>query len=246
MLKTDLEKIGLSSMEARIYDNLIMNGDMSASELAKRIKVGRTNIYDYARNLADKGLISEYEKRNKIYYHAENPKLLKYFADIKAGENERIRDFTLKSIPKLSEIFEKNAVLPRVENIYGDSAFDDIKKKIYLEGSHHEIYYFVRNINDYSPPEPKYFHSVFEKNLFTYLFAGKGSDIGEFLKRDKKENRMTMLVDFEIDVDIIVCENLVIIGDFRKNNFAATVIKSFPLARTLTGVFERMVENYPK
>jgi HTH-type transcriptional regulator, sugar sensing transcriptional regulator len=94
MLDKDLVKFGLNKGESKVYASLLKSGDASASEIAKKTGLGRTNIYDYANSLIRIGLVSEYEKNNKIFYRAENPDQIKGNCQSKSKRNKRVSNQT--------------------------------------------------------------------------------------------------------------------------------------------------------
>ena len=70
-----LENIGLNNLEAKIYLNLLSQGEMSAYQLAKKIEIARPSIYNALEHMVDKGIV-EYVPEKTPLYIAKNPKLL--------------------------------------------------------------------------------------------------------------------------------------------------------------------------
>ena len=96
MYREMLQKIGLTNVEARIYSDLLDAGSSTASEISKRIKVHRRNVYDAMERLMEKGIVGCMMRNNKKCYLAVNPtKLTEIVAEEKAA--------LLSVIPQLKE-----------------------------------------------------------------------------------------------------------------------------------------------
>ena len=72
----NLQKAGLPRNEAKVYLELLKQGELSANELAKKLGLDRTLTYGLINNLLEKGLISYIKKQNKKFFQAEPPEHL--------------------------------------------------------------------------------------------------------------------------------------------------------------------------
>jgi sugar-specific transcriptional regulator TrmB len=68
-----LRDLGLSHYEADAYLGLLKSGNLTASSIAKEIKIKRTTVYAILKSLASRGLIHVYLKKNKSIYSAVKP-----------------------------------------------------------------------------------------------------------------------------------------------------------------------------
>jgi HTH-type transcriptional regulator, sugar sensing transcriptional regulator len=68
-----LEEIGLSKNEASIYLALLDLGSATATKIAERSKLHRTNVYDSLERLVKKGLVSYISKGETKYFTAAEP-----------------------------------------------------------------------------------------------------------------------------------------------------------------------------
>lgn len=233
MHQKQLVQFGLTGIEADLYLYLLENGDSPVNEIASETTIGRTNIYEYAKSLKEKGLVTDYERSKKIFYHAESPSVLnkkveKIHDDAEALEN------TYKSIfPKLEDYYIKNSHFTPVKRYIGDEGFRKVMNMIYLEGADNDLCIILSNLDLYEPPEPRYRSSIQNRRLISHIFANKKQITEDFLKRDERELRKTHILEFEIKEDIIIFENLCFIGDFNKNNFKMTCIENPSLAMLL-------------
>jgi len=71
-----LVKSGLTGNEAKIYLELLKQGEMSANEIAKKIGMDRTLAYTVLNHLIEKGMISYVIKNSKKFFDAVNPENL--------------------------------------------------------------------------------------------------------------------------------------------------------------------------
>lgn len=73
-MKHTLTELGLTKNEAIVYVELLKLGLGTANEIAKEIKIHRTNVYDALNKLVRKGFVS-YMVKNKVkYFQASDPK----------------------------------------------------------------------------------------------------------------------------------------------------------------------------
>ena len=73
MKREQLQKAGLSPNEAKCYLTLLKIGSASANEVSRKSGVHRVSVYDALRGLAEKGLVSQITKANKLLFEAGNP-----------------------------------------------------------------------------------------------------------------------------------------------------------------------------
>lgn len=122
-IQKSLERLGLSSNEARIYLALLKIGSSKAGRISKETQINRTTTYDALKGLLEKGLVNYVVKANRKWFEAENPKMLIDF--IKEKERD-VEDF----LPDLEKIFKSPKERHNVTLYYGyggmRSAFQDI------------------------------------------------------------------------------------------------------------------------
>ena len=76
-MQENLEGLGLTKNEAKIYFALIKLQNASVSEIYRACNVPRTNIYDVLESLKSKGLVATITKSNKMFFEPANPEQLK-------------------------------------------------------------------------------------------------------------------------------------------------------------------------
>lgn len=68
-----LKECGLSNNEAKIYLALLESGTATATDIAKKTRLHRTNVYDSLKRMIEKGMAAHFQKDNTTCYEATNP-----------------------------------------------------------------------------------------------------------------------------------------------------------------------------
>src|SRR3989344_2186615 len=93
----ELENIGLTKGEAKVYLALIELGSTTVGPLVKKANVAYSNIYEILNRLVDKGLVSYIVKSKTKYFQAASPKSFSDYFNKKEQElkfqNEEILFF---------------------------------------------------------------------------------------------------------------------------------------------------------
>jgi len=76
MFSDVLTQLNFSKNEARIYEALLSEGEMSVSKIAVRSGVNRRNVYDSLNRLIEKGVVFEILQSDENRYQAVDPKKL--------------------------------------------------------------------------------------------------------------------------------------------------------------------------
>lgn len=70
-----LSTLGFTELEQKIYLCLLSNGSMSAYQLAKKIEISRSSIYNCLEHMLSKGMVEQIPNETAIYC-AQKPKVL--------------------------------------------------------------------------------------------------------------------------------------------------------------------------
>ena len=73
MLVSDLEQLGLSEEEAKVYLAVLELGGSYVSAIAKKAGIHRVSCYHTLDNLKKKGVISSFTKDNIKYFSVDSP-----------------------------------------------------------------------------------------------------------------------------------------------------------------------------
>lgn len=126
MKQEQLEKAGLSPNEAKCYLSLLKIGSASANEVSRKSGVHRVSVYDALRGLAEKGLVSQITKANKLLFEAGNPE--KIIAIINAKEEQLAE--AKKIVPELLIDFQMAKEKQEIHSFKGLAGIKTILKEM--------------------------------------------------------------------------------------------------------------------
>lgn len=130
-----LEEIGLTKGEIKVYLALAKSGSLSKTKLSVKSNVSSSKVYEISEKLLQKGLIGKIKKNGKIVYQINNPEVLLNFIEEREKRIKEEKEIVKKIIPLIKglenketdsrfEIFEGNEGLKRCVN----ELLDDVKK----------------------------------------------------------------------------------------------------------------------
>lgn len=131
MLK-ELQDIGLSEKEARVYLALLELGQNTAEKLAKHAKVNRSTTYVQLESLMKMGLVSTHEEGKKTVFAPESPQLLQRFITMQKDRIEaRERDLA-NLLPALMQQYESAGERPVVRFFPGKDGILSVREEVLL------------------------------------------------------------------------------------------------------------------
>ncbi len=106
MLEAELENLGLTKIEARVYLELLKLGSTKTGPLIKKTELHRATVYDILKRLLEKGLISYVVKEKTKYFQVAN--IENFFDSIetqkqKLKEKERLSKEIVKKLQLIKE-----------------------------------------------------------------------------------------------------------------------------------------------
>lgn len=116
---TDLNKIGLTDGEIKIYLALLDLGESTRTKLAKKSGVSPSKIYDVANRLLEKGMISLVKKNGVIHFSATNPEKIKDYLDKRNDEILKEKEVVNSIMPLLLSKYSKAKEETDIEVFYG-------------------------------------------------------------------------------------------------------------------------------
>ncbi|MDD3486891.1 MAG: helix-turn-helix domain-containing protein [Candidatus Moranbacteria bacterium] len=247
MLSNDLEKLGLSDKEAKVYLAVLELGEGNIAQIAKKSGVKRTTVYDIALSLKSKNLLLETMKGKKNIYSAEDPRKLDDVYDE--------RKATLKKIlPELLSVMNAIEKKPRIRYFEGAEGIKEVYKDT-LKYPDQEIQAWVTSEAmtkfDVEWLEKYYVPKRLEKKIWARVIAPKTEEVVDYQERDEKSLRQTRLVDpkefpMEVEINLYGGRN---IGVMAFGEQMGLVIESRKIYKTLKSIFElgwKSLEKYAK
>ncbi|HLC46324.1 MAG TPA: helix-turn-helix domain-containing protein [Candidatus Nanoarchaeia archaeon] len=126
MKQDQLEKAGLSPNEVKCYLTLLKVGSASANEISRRSGVHRVSVYDALRGLAEKGLVSQITKANKLLFEAGTPERI---LDMIHEKEERLTE-AKNIVPELLLDFKMAKEKQEIHSFKGLAGIKTILKEI--------------------------------------------------------------------------------------------------------------------
>lgn len=114
MLKTILQKIGLSDKDAEVYLSCLELGTQPASVIAKKACLKRPTTYLILEGLLKKGLVSEYTGSNVKYFTAVSPEYLLSYVDKQRRELSTHQKELEGFLPQLQSLSNPYTLSPKV------------------------------------------------------------------------------------------------------------------------------------
>ena len=118
-MKNELINFGLTKNQAEIYIALLNLGSATANEIAKEVKIHRTNIYDSLQNLIKKGLASYIIKNKVKIFQPTDPENIRKLLKEKESQLNHI-------LPKISSLYSQTSSKSYAKIYEGVNAFVNI------------------------------------------------------------------------------------------------------------------------
>lgn len=154
MFEKELQSMGLTEGEAKVYESLLFLGSSTVGPIVKRSKVSASNIYEILERLTFKGLVSYVIREKTKYFQAADPNRITDYLESQEMKIRKNKETLKNLIPFLSEIKSSSSKLEEVELFIGtkglitayETLFQDLRRgdkayffyaysKTYLESS---------------------------------------------------------------------------------------------------------------
>lgn len=239
-----LQNIGLSELEAKIYELLIKNGETPISQVISETRLKRPTTYKILYSLQDKGLVTIYDVKKKLHARPESPAKLLELADKRSEIVEQARGSLQAFLPSLTSLYIQSTEQPVVKTFEGINGLKKIYENILLEGK--PIYALVQaqNVEDelYKWLTTTYIRKRVRLKLHVRAIVASSKASAEYAQKSKEEYRITKLVDsskFPIEHEIDVYGDKVAFIHYAKNEPLIGVVIHHPgIARTCKAWFD--------
>ncbi|MEK6932515.1 MAG: helix-turn-helix domain-containing protein [Nanoarchaeota archaeon] len=228
MHEQELNELGLSSNEIKIYLSLLKSGMLNPTQLAEKTGLHRSYVYDTLERLLEKGIINTVLTNNKKNYQAVDPKVLREIFELKLKQLDKI-------IPELSSLFESKKEETRIELHKGKKVYGVLIRDLTVNLKKNDVVYiFGADENILGSVEPiylkQYFNIIKEKEVKEKVIITKGSkrfreSNVEYKELDKKyigstttviNQRKVFLFTWEDPYYLIVIDSKRIAEDYQK------------------------------
>lgn len=233
-----LQSLGLSEKEAKLYLNALELGTFSVMSIANKSGLKRPTCYLILEELVKKGLVSIVPKAKKTVYIAESP-------DVLIRQAEKNASLAKKLAPQLYEIFNTDKKQPiikyysgqkGVHNIYEDILKSNIREYYYIGSGEELIKMAGKDFID------DWIKKRIEKGIKTYSIRMRKTEVSEKIYQETKEAFREIRyspTDIYIPDTILIYGEKVAIISTRKDNFGF-VIESDEFVKTMSGLFKAL------
>ncbi len=247
MLK-ELEDIGLSEKEARVYLAALELGKTTAEKLATQAKVNRSTTYVQLESLMKKGLMSTYEEGKKTFFAPESPTYLKRILDMKRTEIG-MREKELGSLlPELTQLFEGAGERPLVRFYMGKEGVAAMRDQVWENNKSKKVltlYSYDTLSSVFSEEEREaYSQNRAKQGVIARVIYNRKK--GPFLDDyDLTQRRHMPDSALEVTNDIMVFDDKVAISNLKGTLFGV-LIENAQIAKSMTSMFEFMWKESEK
>jgi sugar-specific transcriptional regulator TrmB len=111
----NLEEIGLTEGESKVYLSLLKIGSSTIGKIIKEAQVSNSKIYDILDRLNKKGLVGISSINNVKHFEAKDPKLINNLIQKKEDKIKKIKE----EIPRLKQMYEYAEPIQEAEILQG-------------------------------------------------------------------------------------------------------------------------------
>jgi len=244
-----LNELGFSPKEIIIYLALLELETATASDLSKKTEINRTSCYDLLAGLIKKGVISKISKKQKTYFHVNDPRKLLSYLD--REEQEAINKIKQKknklneAMPELMSVFNPSPTKPKVEFYEGAKGMREAYEDT-LNAK--EVYYAYANIETMHQGLPGFFPDYYDRRVKAGI-VGKGifpknEATLKQLENNKEELRESIVLGDETKTfspEVIIYNNKMLLSSWKEK--ISVVIESKELADLQKLIFEQLWEK---
>jgi sugar-specific transcriptional regulator TrmB len=233
----ELQDIGLSEKEARVYLAALELGQTTAEKLAKHAKVNRSTTYVQLDSLMKKGLISTHEEDKKTVFAPESPELLKRLL-LKQRDDVNTKERDLAAVlPQLLQQYDGAGERPLVRFFPGKEGIATVREEV-LGIKEKQLYvvfssdtmtkmFTPKEIDDYSDRRKDL--KIHSRGIYTDKNFFDNADIDELTDRRYVPNLF-------MSIDIRIFDDKTALFSLEGSTFAM-VIESKQIALSMRNLF---------
>jgi sugar-specific transcriptional regulator TrmB len=186
----NLESIGFTSGEEKVYIALLRLGSSTTGAIAKEAGVSRSKLYEILEKLSRKGIVSHYKKNNVSYFTAAPPSRIVDYLKEKEALIEKEREEFEKSLPMFENFLDKNLLSQDAQVFEGMDGIKSVRETA-LNNMHpgDVMYYFGNSASGHANVLgywDDWNNRRVKKKIWAYIIYNQDSkDFGERRKRLK-------------------------------------------------------------
>ncbi len=249
MYEKELQNLGLSEKEAKVYTTALELGSDTVQNIAKQAGINRATTYVQIDALKKKGLMSEIEKGKKTYYTAESPDILSRLVDKEEIQLNFKKQELMRVLPNLANFFSKSSPdsdKPKVRFFEGDDGVAQIRKD-FLKTRNETIYCFInfdQVLQKFTKNHDKFTQERVARNIKSNIIYTRDKGKAEINKEPGKLREMKFVAKskFPFDADITIYRNKIAIVSYKGDSIGM-IIESKQIADTFKAIFFLIWDN---
>lgn len=241
MWEKELQKIGLSEKEAKVYLASLRLGKSPVQAISKEAGINRGTTYNVIESLTKKGLISSYQEGKKQYFFAESPDQLELLFKQQLEEIEHNRGRLKELLPELKQLDNKEKDKPVVRYFEGKNGIRAMVEDMFDVKSGTEIvmaYPYDEIKQKFTSKELlEWRNKRLKNNVHTRAIYTRNMEAIE--RPNIQSNRAEVPSDkYPLKSDVAIYENRIRIASLCGEKMIGIIIEDKDAADTLRSVFQ--------
>lgn len=242
MIINDLQKLGLSDKEAKIYLTLLQFPELSASKIAKKNELPRPTTYSSLESLIKKGLVSTSFNGRIKSFTAESPKNLGDLIN-QEEENLKVKKEIVATIEKQLNEIKQQIDRPEVTFYDGTKAVNSL---MITTASKNKHIYEIGDWSVFGPYSASFSQARIKNGNDIDLITNKSSRSEMELKNDQKLRRKQYLIadkNFEAPALIAVGDEQLSIFTLDESHPIGIKIRNQKIIKTMQTLFKLAIKD---
>lgn len=238
MLEQELQRIGLSEKEAKVYLASLELGPSPVQKIAAKAHVNRATTYVILEGLMKKGIITIYDQGKKRYFVAEGPNSLKNIISQQQKELDEKEKLLEALHSQLQSVYNVLPNKPVVKFYDGKEGLKSIQQE-FLEHSNTEakLIYAPREVDTLFTPQERQEHRKkrIAKKIFTKQIYCE--DEGKKVSMEFAELKRVPAKKYKFTSDVTIIQDKVMFASLT-GHVSGVTIQSKSIADTLSALFD--------
>lgn len=236
---------GLSEKQAKLYRLLLLNGESRPSTLSKKSGLKRGNVYALLKDLAFRGLVTEFEKDKVTYFRPEPPEKLTALIEAREKEVAIAKSLAADLLPSLTSQWKTSVGKPVIRYYEGEAGIHEIFTDIY-KPKNDNVYGCV-DLEEADRAFPEHILKTLiplriKNKVVAYSLIADSPQARLVATQDAIHLRKTILVDkkeLPLPAEIDVYEDKIAMLSFAKGEFIGILIENKDFAQSLRSIFRK-------
>lgn len=130
MLTKIFQELGLSQITERVFNNLVEKGPSTARQLADRVSIPRSSVYDHLKILIERGLVMERDEEGKKVFCIDNVQNIEELLNDKIKSLQVEKERFKASLPSLMK--QTSFIEPQIKFYSGKEGVKQVINHIML------------------------------------------------------------------------------------------------------------------